>query len=144
MMQIYPGPCNYRPNLALTFSSTPSFSIVSRAQFQQLPGQNKNSLEMPGPEKYHPRVGEIKFNSAPKITLKGRYTEKTNGLPGPADYHVERQQARKKIRCFAKTFSKINLQPKTPGPSDYSTEVLKSGPSFSLRMKLNNSECIMY
>ncbi|KAJ8326866.1 hypothetical protein O5D80_004300 [Batrachochytrium dendrobatidis] len=138
----YPGPTDYNPEVKLTFSKGPTFSLGVR------PKSSKNpSDDIPGPNAYHPLDRQIRGNRHPKVTIKGRRSTTIDVTPGPADYNSHTQIASPTVAQLARnsTLSKAGANclaerikskvVETPGPADYQLKpaliVKKSGPKYS-------------
>ncbi|KAI8913439.1 hypothetical protein EDD86DRAFT_273915, partial [Gorgonomyces haynaldii] len=137
-----PGPADYNPHPQLTLPSTPSYSLGSR------PKERIKTQEVPGPQAYLPKDGQIKDNHHPKVTLKGRYKSKVELTPGPADYstldvfsqlHPAQLVKSQKRHVGDRLKSKVE---QTPGPAEYTiTEkslTKPKGPAYSLRKRLES------
>ncbi|KAI9330942.1 hypothetical protein BDR26DRAFT_870755 [Obelidium mucronatum] len=155
-----PGPANYIiPN---TLFSGPQYSLTGR----NIP--EEEGAQAIGPTSYNPKplfdtppqfsLGtrwkselhrQIRGNGAPKVTLKGRYENKTSTNPGPADYNtapaIERTVSAAQLARLEKNKKEVPPRIKTivekcPGPADYELKPVSTvkpcGPKYSLATRI--------
>lgn len=138
-----PGPTDYYPNSDPTRCSLPIYSLGSRRT--PLPDQR---LLVPGPGTHQPTDRQIQHNDAQKVTLKGRWKNKIDCTPGPADYNatwqptpslsmtqLARMGPRKTVPDRLKSYIE-----QSPGPADYKTlqKITKPAcPAYTLAKRLN-------
>ncbi|ORY45299.1 hypothetical protein BCR33DRAFT_716583 [Rhizoclosmatium globosum] len=133
-----PSPASYNPQP--TFDSPPQFSLGNRRK-EQLPFNHY----VPGPGAYEPKDRQIRGNGAPKVTLKGRHSQKPNTNPGPADYNtaapIERTLSAAHLHGWRRVRRKfLTIVEKCPGPADYELKpvstVKPAGPKYSLATRI--------